>query len=64
MKLHDPDLLRDRCFVGGKWIGTPETEVTDPATGEVIGKVPHFGAGGSDGRGRQGRTPPFRHGRK
>jgi succinate-semialdehyde dehydrogenase/glutarate-semialdehyde dehydrogenase len=44
MRLKDPTLLRDRCYVGGRWIGVPETAVSDPATGEVIGKVPHFGA--------------------
>jgi len=43
MELRDPDLLRQQCFVGGKWIGTPETPVTDPATGKIIAKVPHFG---------------------
>jgi succinate-semialdehyde dehydrogenase/glutarate-semialdehyde dehydrogenase len=42
MKLKDPSLLRQQCFVGGQWIGTPETEVTDPATGEVIARVPRF----------------------
>src|SRR5436190_3906105 len=42
MKLRDPDLLRQQCFVGGKWIGTPETAVTDPATGAVVAKVPYF----------------------
>src|SRR5262245_60691538 len=43
MQLRDPDLLRQQCFVGGKWIGTPETDVTDPATGAVIARVPRFG---------------------
>ena len=43
MELRDPSLLRQQCFVGGKWVGTPETAVTDPATGEVIAKVPRFG---------------------
>jgi succinate-semialdehyde dehydrogenase / glutarate-semialdehyde dehydrogenase len=43
MELRDPSLLRQQCFVGGKWIGTPVTEVTDPATGKVIAKVPYFG---------------------
>jgi succinate-semialdehyde dehydrogenase/glutarate-semialdehyde dehydrogenase len=43
MDLRDPSLLRQQCFVGGKWIGTPETDVTDPATGKIIAKVPHFG---------------------
>ena len=43
MELRDPSLLRQQCFVGGKWVGTPATEVTDPATGAAIAKVPHFG---------------------
>jgi succinate-semialdehyde dehydrogenase/glutarate-semialdehyde dehydrogenase len=43
MELRDPSLLRQQCFVGGKWVGTPATEVTDPATGKVIAKVPYFG---------------------
>jgi succinate-semialdehyde dehydrogenase/glutarate-semialdehyde dehydrogenase len=43
MKLNDPSLLRQQCFVGGQWVGVPATEVTDPATGEVIAKVPRFG---------------------
>jgi succinate-semialdehyde dehydrogenase/glutarate-semialdehyde dehydrogenase len=43
MKLNDPSLLREQCFVGGAWTGKPETPVTDPATGEVIARVPHFG---------------------
>jgi succinate-semialdehyde dehydrogenase/glutarate-semialdehyde dehydrogenase len=44
MQLRDPSLLREQCFVGGRWIGTPATDVTDPATGKVIARVPHFGA--------------------
>jgi succinate-semialdehyde dehydrogenase/glutarate-semialdehyde dehydrogenase len=43
MQLRDPSLLRQQCFVGGKWIGTPATDVTDPATGNVIARVPLFG---------------------
>jgi succinate-semialdehyde dehydrogenase/glutarate-semialdehyde dehydrogenase len=43
MKLKDLTLLRQQCFVGGAWTGTPAGEVTDPATGETIGKVPTFG---------------------
>ncbi len=43
LELRDPDLLRDRCYVGGQWTGTPATDVTDPATGAVVGKVPYFG---------------------
>ncbi len=36
-------LLKDKAFIGGEWVGTPETPVTDKATGEVIGKVPNMG---------------------
>jgi succinate-semialdehyde dehydrogenase/glutarate-semialdehyde dehydrogenase len=43
MQLKDPTLLREQCFVGGKWIGKPEIEVTDPATGKVVARVPRFG---------------------
>ncbi|MCR4283312.1 MAG: NAD-dependent succinate-semialdehyde dehydrogenase [Bauldia sp.] len=43
MQLKDPTLLRQQCFVGGKWVGKPEIDVTDPATGAVIAKVPRFG---------------------
>jgi succinate-semialdehyde dehydrogenase/glutarate-semialdehyde dehydrogenase len=44
MQLKDPTLLRQQCFVGGKWVGEPQTDVTDPATGAVIATVPYFGA--------------------
>jgi succinate-semialdehyde dehydrogenase/glutarate-semialdehyde dehydrogenase len=37
-------LLRDACLIGGKWIGTPETAVNNPATGEIVGRVPALGA--------------------
>jgi succinate-semialdehyde dehydrogenase/glutarate-semialdehyde dehydrogenase len=43
MKLKDPTLLKEQCYVDGAWIGAPETEVTNPATGEVIARVPKFG---------------------
>ncbi|MEX0697391.1 MAG: NAD-dependent succinate-semialdehyde dehydrogenase [Dongiaceae bacterium] len=43
MQLKDPTLLRQQCFVGGKWVGEPQTDVTDPATGAVIARVPYFG---------------------
>jgi acyl-CoA reductase-like NAD-dependent aldehyde dehydrogenase len=38
--LKDTDLLVDRCFVGGQWIGVPSAEVPNPATKEVIARVP------------------------
>ncbi len=46
MQLNDPKLLRDQCYVNGKWIGASSSEtfvVTNPATGAVIGSVPNFG---------------------
>ncbi|GIL39530.1 NAD-dependent succinate-semialdehyde dehydrogenase [Roseiterribacter gracilis] len=43
--LRDGDLLRDRCYVGGAWIGATESiPVVNPATGEAISSVPKLGA--------------------
>ena len=36
-------LLKTQCFIDGKWVGTPEIPVTNPATGEEIAKVPRLG---------------------
>jgi succinate-semialdehyde dehydrogenase / glutarate-semialdehyde dehydrogenase len=44
MKLNDPTLLVERCLVAGAWIGEPADPVDNPATGEVLGRVPRFGA--------------------
>ncbi|MBI5132456.1 MAG: NAD-dependent succinate-semialdehyde dehydrogenase [Rhodopseudomonas palustris] len=44
LKPSDPGLLADRCLIGGKWCGEPVDVVFNPATGERIGAVPHFGA--------------------
>src|SRR5438552_59804 len=47
MKLRDPDLLRTRAFVGGKWVdatGGATHQVMNPATREPIGVVPEMGA--------------------
>ena len=41
--LSDYSLLRSQCFVGGEWIGASADDVEDPATGQVIGRVPRFG---------------------
>jgi succinate-semialdehyde dehydrogenase/glutarate-semialdehyde dehydrogenase len=46
MKLRDPDLLRTRAFIGGKWMdaaGGATLAVTNPATRENIGTVPDMG---------------------
>ena len=38
----DPFAPPQQCYVDGNWIGLPETEVLDPATGEVVGRVPRL----------------------
>lgn len=42
--LSDPDLLRTRCLIGGRWCGEPQEAVVNPATGAVLAMVPHFSA--------------------
>lgn len=47
MNLHDPSLLCQSAFVGGKWIearGRPSIEVRNPATGALVGLVPKLGS--------------------
>lgn len=44
LPLKDPDLLRRQCFVDGAWVGSPGIDVTNPATGGLVGRVPDFGA--------------------
>ena len=43
--LNDPTLLRQAALVDGEWIasGLPQMDVTNPATGDVIGTVPQCG---------------------
>jgi succinate-semialdehyde dehydrogenase/glutarate-semialdehyde dehydrogenase len=46
LTLKDPTLLRQQCYVDGAWIdadGGGKVEVTNPATGAVLGTVPLFG---------------------
>ena len=44
LALKDPSLFKQHCDLNGEWIsGTDTTEVTNPATGEVIGHVPKLG---------------------
>jgi succinate-semialdehyde dehydrogenase/glutarate-semialdehyde dehydrogenase len=43
--LERADLFREAAYVGGEWIGgARRIEVTNPATGGVIGAVPNLGA--------------------
>ncbi|MBX3703357.1 MAG: NAD-dependent succinate-semialdehyde dehydrogenase [Steroidobacteraceae bacterium] len=47
MKLDDPALLRQQCFVNGAWVnarGGATLPVTNPATGATLGAVPAFAA--------------------
>jgi len=47
MKLRDPELLRTKAFIGGKWVDAANAathEVMNPATREPIGTVPDMGA--------------------
>lgn len=43
LSLKDPTLLKNLCYIDGKWTGTPADPVENPATGEVLASVPHFG---------------------
>ena len=43
--LDDPGLLRGRCHVAGERVGAdPHFDVTDPATGRIVARVPLSGA--------------------
>ncbi|WP_456384820.1 NAD-dependent succinate-semialdehyde dehydrogenase [Desulfolithobacter sp.] len=46
MNLQKPELFRQQCYVGGKWIdaeGGSVIDVHNPATGECVGQVPALG---------------------
>ena len=40
------NLIRERCYVDGQWVGEPKLSVTNPATGAEIAKVPLMDAAG------------------
>ncbi|WP_028102103.1 NADP-dependent succinate-semialdehyde dehydrogenase [Pseudoduganella violaceinigra] len=47
LTLKDPSLLRQQCFVAGRWCdaeGGETITVSNPATGETLGTVPKMGA--------------------
>ncbi|MCG7522578.1 NAD-dependent succinate-semialdehyde dehydrogenase [Ruegeria sp. Ofav3-42] len=48
LRLNDPSLLIQAAKVGTKWVGIADAadtiDVTNPATGELLGKVPNLGA--------------------
>ncbi|MGL4766542.1 MAG: NADP-dependent succinate-semialdehyde dehydrogenase [Formosimonas sp.] len=44
LNLKDPSLFKQQCYLNGQWVsGTETMTVTNPATGEVIGTIPHLG---------------------
>jgi succinate-semialdehyde dehydrogenase/glutarate-semialdehyde dehydrogenase len=44
MQLNDPTLLKFQSYIDGVWVGEGVDEVTNPATGAILGKVPRHGA--------------------
>jgi len=47
MKLKDPKLLRELCFIDGVWLGADDggaLDVKNPATAEKLGSIPNMGA--------------------
>ena len=47
LALNDEKLFRELCYIDGEWIGAGSNEtidVTNPATGEVLGTIPKMGA--------------------
>jgi len=46
--LSDPSLLKQLCYLDGRWLpaeGGQTINVTNPATGEVLGTIPRMGTG-------------------
>src|SRR5437764_14971263 len=46
LKLSDPRLFRQACYIDGQWVEADSSRiiaVDDPASGEVIGNVPNLG---------------------
>ncbi|HET6618455.1 MAG TPA: NADP-dependent succinate-semialdehyde dehydrogenase [Dongiaceae bacterium] len=47
LSLKDPSLLRQQCYINGQWADADSgktIDVTNPATGEVLGTIPNMGA--------------------
>src|SRR5579871_348145 len=47
LPLKDPSLLRQQCYINGKWVDADSgktVNVVNPATDEVLGTVPNLGA--------------------
>ena len=51
LQLNDPSLLVQAAYVAGEWVSPSDDsaiDVTNPATGELIGRVPNLGASETD----------------
>mgnify|MGYP000170949456 CR=1 FL=1 len=48
MKNKTESIRKNQCLINGKWIGKPETPVINPASGDEIAQVPHFGTEETD----------------
>jgi succinate-semialdehyde dehydrogenase / glutarate-semialdehyde dehydrogenase len=47
LSLKDPSLFRQQCYINGQWADADSgktIDVTNPATGEVLGTIPNMGA--------------------
>ena len=47
MPINDPKLVSEQCYINGEWVAAENQEtmeVTNKATGEVLGTVPKMGA--------------------
>lgn len=44
LNLKDPSLLKTQCLINGEWVGSPDMDVTNPANGNILVKIPSFGA--------------------
>ena len=47
MQLNDSKLFRQQCFINGEWVDADDSstiDVTNPASGEVLGTIPKLGA--------------------
>ncbi len=47
LNLGDPALFRQQCYINGNWLAADsgaDIDVTNPATGEILGTIPRMGA--------------------
>lgn len=47
LTLQDPTLLKQQCYLNGRWLDADSKvtiDVTNPATGEILGAIPKMGA--------------------